>query len=99
MFPFLFFCSIDSVTFFSLGELLDADVLDLLENLETDHKQHLSFLIRKLCSNPAVHSKSNHTDLQEVFRASSMLRDVSMDSQQLVQHGGMGMRDSASVRV
>lgn len=55
-----------------LSELLDADVLDSLENLETDDKQHLSFLIRKLCRNPAVHNKSNPTDLQEVLRASSM---------------------------
>jgi hypothetical protein len=72
MFPLLFFCNIDNVTFFSLSELLDADVLDSLENLETDDKQHLSFLIRKLCRNPAVHNKSNPTDLQEVLRASSM---------------------------
>ena len=84
--------------FFSLSELLDADVLDSLENLETD-KQQLLFHIRKLCSSPAVHNKSSHTDLQEVYRSSSMFWDVSMGSQQLIQHKEMDVRGSASVKV
>jgi len=71
--------------------------MDSLESLETD-KQQLSVLIRQLCSSPAAHNKSSHTELQEVCRSSYVLRDDSMSRQQLTQHVGVDVgRDSASV--
>jgi hypothetical protein len=83
-------CSIVSSLCFSLSDL-DADVQDLLQNPDTDHRGRLAFRIRKSYSSPAACDKCIQTDLQPV----SMFRDVGTDKDWPVRRVG----DSASVRV